>query len=498
MAIAFIKYIDISSAVAGNSSVIARELIGRIMTTNPLLPIGTVMEADNADEVGQYFGTSSEEYFRAVQYFTFISKNITAPEKISYARYTLVDTAPLIYGGRLATGALASFQAISDGSFHLVISGTDNQISGLDFTAATSLADVASVIEAGINAESGTMWTAATVVYDATRGAFNFTGGDVGAATITASAGTVGTNIFSLMKWATSNGAIYSDGADAQNIEDTVADSANISDNFGSFLFIPTLDLDQITSVAQWNSTQNVKYQYYVPVSIDDYSSYSAALIDIAGVGLTISDISGEYPEQLPMQIIAATNYDAQNAVQNYMFQQDASITPSVTDTATSNSLDDARVNYYGRTQSAGQLIDFYQRGYLMGGSTDPLDMNTYANEQWLKSAAGASLMTLLLTVGRVPANNTGRAQILNTLQDVINQALFNGSISVGKTLNQAQKLSISQITGDPDAWYQVQSIGYWIGCVIVQNGSDYEARYTLVYSKDDVIRKVVGSQILI
>ena len=34
-----------------------------------------------------------------------------------------------------------------------------------------------------------------------------------------------------------------------------------------------------------------------------------------------------------------------------------------------------------------------------MGLSTDPLDMNTFANEQWLKDAAGVSIMNLLLAV---------------------------------------------------------------------------------------------------
>jgi hypothetical protein len=43
---------------------------------------------DNATDVGTYFGTTSPEYLRAVFYFGFISKLITAPKK-SRSRDTL-------------------------------------------------------------------------------------------------------------------------------------------------------------------------------------------------------------------------------------------------------------------------------------------------------------------------------------------------------------------------------------------------------------------------
>ena len=96
-----------------------------------------------------------------------------------------------------------------------------------------------------------------------------------------------------------------------------------------------------------------------------------------------------------------------------------------------------------------------------MGGSTAPVDMNTFANEMWLKDAAGTAIMSLLLSLAKVSANDTGRAQLLTTIQSVIDQALFNGTISVGKELNTNQKLYIAQITGDDKAWHQIQTLGY-------------------------------------
>jgi hypothetical protein len=204
----------------------------------------------------------------------------------------------------------------------------------------------------------------------------------------------------------------------------------------------------------------------------------------------------------IPMMILAATDYTKRNAVQNYMFQQ-FNVTPSVKTTTKSNALDLVRTNYYGRTQTAGQTIDFYQRGVLMGGITAPVDMNVYANEQWLKDACGASLMELLTALPRISANAKGRIQILAQLQSVIESAVFNGTISIGKTLSQTQKAFIGEQTGDLEAWRQVQNIGYWLDVVmqsyVTQDGrTEFKAVYTLIYSKDDAIRKIEGNHQLL
>ena len=495
MAISFKKYVDITSGVGGATLVQRRDLIGRLFITNELLPPSAFIEFTSAEQVGEYFGTTSEEYLRSVAYFAFISKNITRAQKISFARWVDADVAPMIFGTKFTT-TLAEFQAIVDGSFTLNISPDSNVISGLNFSTALSFADVATLIEAGINAQVGTMWTAATVTYNAVSGGFDFVGGDAVAATISAAPGGVGTELLALIGWLPD--AIFADGALTQSVTDALTESADASDNFGSFLFLPTLTITEIVEAATWNDLQNFKYMYTVPVLKIDAQSYYDDLNGIGGVGITISETAGEYPEQDPMVVFAATNYEAENSVQNFMFQIFDAQTASVTTTLESDQFDAIRTNYYGRTQTAGQFIEFYQRGLLMGGATDALDINTYANEIWLKDANGAAIMNLLLSLARVSANAQGKVQLITVLQGVVDQALENGTISVGKTLNDIQKLFIGEKSGDPDAWYQVQNIGYWLDVEIEQDGIEFKAVYVLIYSKDDVIRKVEGAQVLI
>ena len=410
------------------------------------------------------------------------------------------------------TGYLASlFTGIANGSFGMTIGADVNTFTSLDFTACVTLADVAAVFQTAIRTKTGTMWTAATVTYDATNARFDFVGGSAVAGSISVQQGGGGTDVSGLVGWypgetvvnglITGAGAIWASGSLAEDAGDSFAASVALSNNFGSFTFMAALTQLQLVDIAQVNNALNVEFIFSQAVLAADYTAWAAAVALIGGVGLTYGNTANFYPEMLPMIILASTAYDSPNAVQNYMFQQ-AVLPAEVTTDQLANALDAVRVNYYGQTQTAGQLIAFYQDGVLMGLPTDPLDMNTYANEIWFKDALGAALMTLLLAVSKVSVNSSGRARIITIMQSVINQAVLNGTISVGKELTDDQKFAITDITGDPNAWYQVQTIGYWLGVTFeIIPDSDpikYEAVYTLVYSKDDDIRKVEGRNTLI
>lgn len=501
MAINMNQYVDIVSGVGVGTVVPRRELIGRLFTTNPLLPPGTyAQEFTSASEVGTYYGTDSEEYKRAVLYFSWVSKNITRPKRISFSRWVDVAVAPKIFGD-VKTQTLATYTAISNGSFKMTISGVQTTFTAIDFSGAASLAAVAAILETALQTGSGTMYTSSDVVWNTARGSFDFTGGSAVATTdISVQAGTTGTDISDLIGWLSGARLITANGAAIQTITQTLDASSEASNNFGSFLFIPAFTLDQTTEAAVWTAAQNVMFQYMVPVSIANRSTWSAALIGYAGVGITLSPLSTEYPEMAPMIIMAATNYSAQNSVQNYEFQDFPTLTASVSTTDDAVLYNTLRINYIGVTQTAGVFLSFYQQGVLCGGATAPQDMNVFANEQWLKTEAQAAFMTLLLALPKVSANAQGRSQLMGTLQTVVDQALNNGTISVGKLLTNDQKLYISELTGDSNAWHQVQNSGYWYNVVIELNTGTgkYEAYYTLVYSKDDVIRKVNGTHVLI
>lgn len=505
MSISFKKYVNIISGVGGGGGVRQRDLIGRIFTINPLVSPDSIMEFTDAASVGLMFGTTSPEYLRAVKYFGYISPTISTAKTLSFARYAPAAIAPAVYSND-SVKVLATLKTIVAGLLTLTINGVATPITAISFAAATTLADVATALQAKLVAAGGVL-IGAVVTYDVTTRRFliQLAGGNIGTIDTTI-AGTGVTDVGTLMGLYTALGGIDITGIAAQQPVDALIRSINISNNFGSFVFRSgaAVTQDQSVALASYNATLNLQFMYCVATPPLTAATLSAALTGNAGTALTlVSAVSDTLDEMMPMIILAATDYNKRNSVQSYMFRQFDSSVAQVSDDATSTTYDNLRVNYYGQTATAGQKISFYQRGVLMGGATAPVDMNTYANEMWLKDYAGSQIMGLLLA-GRVPANISGTAMIRNVLRPVIDAGLFNGAISVGKTLTAAQKVFIESQTGDPLAWVAVQNIGYVLlvdiepPIVTVDGRTEYKATYTLIYSKDDAIRAVDGTHSLI
>lgn len=497
MAITIQRYVDITSGVGGAAQVSTRQLIARIFTSSTLVPTQAVVEMTTLQDVADFFGTSAAEYTLATKYFGYVSKTITSPSRICFASYQSVPQPARVYGGR-TPAVLNVLQTVTSGQMIVSVGSNAYTVTGINLSVAANFDAVASIIQTAIRSGPGSLYTSANVTWDAPNNRFNLFSGASGENTISISNTASGTQLAPLLDWLESDGATWVYGNAAQQPVDAVIKANSISNNYGSIMFIPTLTLEQIQAVANWNDAQNVAYLYSVAVSAANASSWATALRNTSGVALTLDPgISGEYPALLPMSQLASTDYSRRNSTVNYMFLQD-NLTASVTTDATANTYDNLRVNYYGQTQQAGNNISFYQRGVMMGLATDPLDINTYVNEMWFKDAITVELMNLLLAMPKISANTTGQSLLQASVVAIVEQALFNGTISVGKTLTTTQQAYITQMTGDEDAWRQVQSQGYWFNIVIQPVGLEYHAIYTLIYSKDDAVRKVTGSNILI
>jgi len=496
MAIDQKKYIDIVSGVGGEASASRRELIGRLMTTNVLAPTDSVLEM-NLSGVLSYFGSDSDEYKFAVKYFGFISKSITQADKISIARYTPSAVAPVLQSTK-TLAALSEFTAVTGGSCVVNLGGETLAVTGENYSGATTYDYIADSLETAIQANTGggTMWTAATVTH--VSGVFTITGGDTGAGDIGyLSAYTSGTDFSALMRLDVGNAPILSVGMDAETPVEALARVDAISDNFGSFSFIETLTNDEITENAAWVVAKNYKYMYSVSVTAANAATLEALIDGSTGTVVTL-DAFDDYAEFMPMALFASTNYNRPNSVKNYMYQQFDSESASVTTDADSDTYDALHINYIGATQQAGKIIEFYQDGVMM----DAGDIGPYTNEVWLKDAISTSYLNLLLALEQLPANETGESLAINQMQPVITEAQDNGTIQGGKTLTSTQKSYIGQVSGDPDAYIDVQSIGYWldvnITSALVDEVTVYTLNYVLIYSKGDSVRKVEGSDILI
>lgn len=496
MAIKITRYVDIISSVSGASSVAQRKLDHRRFTSDPRVPVGSILELGSGD-ADDFFGSTSDEAVFARQYFGYVSPApASAPRSLQFAAYAPTGRVPAVYSASPAS--LAELTAVSAGSLNITLGANTNTIAAINLSAALSFADVATALQTAVRTGTGTQFAAATVTYDVGRAQFIISGGVVGSAAVS-----VGVTPLSTLLGLNDPQAILSPGVAVQTPLAAFQAAEDASDSFGSASFGESITDVEAKAVAQYVAGENVKYQFYVSVTPSTYTATVAALSGIQSTGIILNSTAGEYKEAIPAAIMSATDYDRRNATVNYMYRQVGGFTADVTTDALANIYDTARVNYYGQTASAGQNISFFQRGFLLGGATAPVDMSVHANEQWLKAYLTAALLSLQLSLNKIPANNEGRSYVLAQVIDAVNKAKFNGTIIIDKLLTTAQKIAVTQLSGDPDAWRDVESKGFWADVVITQSVpvsgvTEYTAKYTLVYSKGDVVRKVEGSHNLV
>lgn len=486
MAISQSKYINIVSSVGGGSSINQRELIGRVFTSNYLVPVNRVVEFGGGPTValkmiGEYFGLTSAEYDFADRYFDFKTAANTQPQKLSFARYVDSDAMATLIGGK--GFGLAELQAITAGTLNITVGETDVALTGINLSSATSYADVASLLT--------TEFDGAVDVcsYDAENGRFV-----IGCSTANLSYAT-GTVAEALKL--TEGNAILSEASEAQTPVETVSASAEISNNFFSFCFLDTLTSANIKAVADWTSAQNVKYMYSATVGTSDYTTIQTAVKDCDGVALTL-DTHSEHQEFMPMCAFAAVDYNKPNSILDVFFKK-FKATPTVNKDSAVAIYDPLRINYYGTTQQAGQAVSFYQNGVLQGSIPS---MTVYANEAWLKDSFITDVLNLRMGLDSLPANNTGISLVLSALMSTVNKALINGVVLAGKELDATQKAYITTITGDEDGWIAVQNAGYRLSAEVEKYEeygiTKYKISFLFVYSKGDTINYIDGRDILI
>ena len=337
MSINISRYVNITSGLAGVSQIGQRSLGGLVISINPLVPTGVFLNFTSAAAVGTYFGTASGEYARAAYYFSFISKNTTQPQVLSFWYWNQdAATGSLIYGAQ-GSYSLSTFTAITTGDFTLTLGGYTDHLTGINLSSDGSLTAVAASIQAAIRAISagGSAWTAATVTWDSTTGQFNLVSGATGTDTVAVTAG-VTTDLAGPLGWLPSAVAvpvILSNGTAAQTLTANLNQLITINNNFGSFCLGASAanTLPNIEACANWNYSLTPNVQFLFCWSVERGQRGRVAVVHRGRrrpCGQRFNRPSPASTRRCSRwSSSAATNYQARNSVQNYMFQQ-SNLTP--------------------------------------------------------------------------------------------------------------------------------------------------------------------------
>lgn len=126
------------------------------------LPLGNrIRFYSDMDGVAVDFSSTDPEYLAAQIFFS----QSPRPVELAISRMFTAAAPGEILGSLTPTKVVATWAAVTNGGFDINIDGTNEQLTGINFSAATTLNAVAALIQTALNAAS----TGSTCVYDGTR-----------------------------------------------------------------------------------------------------------------------------------------------------------------------------------------------------------------------------------------------------------------------------------------------------------------------------------------
>lgn len=414
---------------------------GLLLTKNTLIPSTSLaLIFSSAATVGEYFGTDSGEYAFAVKYFRGYNNKTMAPAALVVARRVDEPVGAFIRGG-VYKRTLADIQAVTGGALSVSIDGTAVNITGVDFSTATSYSEAAAILQGELDA----VLPAMTVLFSSLTGAFSIlspSGGED--STITFASG----DLASLLNLTEAGGAILSQGMNALTVTDNFAAIRELTDNWVTFTQLWEADNDEILGYAKWTSGQGVNYLYCAwstdeRLTLQGSTSSPADVIEDAELGAVCLQYGGIEYSAFVMGTAASINWARRNGVITFAFKSQEGLPANVTSEAVASILEGKGVNFYGNFATRNDDFSFLfpARMYGQYNFIDP-----YVNAVWLNNALQVAIMNGLTLAGRVPYNETGYAKIKAWMMDPVTRAKNNGVIDAGVVLSNTQ---ISELIGE-------------------------------------------------
>lgn len=409
------------------------------------------------------FSKTTEEWRAADAYFSQDPFNVNQPEELLIGRYVDADSSAVLEAGETPLTDVEAWKLIIDGEFGVTIDGSLVDVAGLDFSAVTSLDDVASIISAST--------ADVTVTYVINR--FVFTNDTIGVTstisllqTVAVPAGTdiSGTGFLDgdvLSSPSNTGGSLLSQGQVAENAADMLTAIKNANNSWYALgLIKPLRDIQFTEDLAdQIESNRNIMI-----ITTNDANTLvlgsSASLAaklkakNYKRTALVYHDNENVHPEwswmgqQLPKDV-GSTNWAykklagiAQGASQEI---EVSSLTQTQIDAA-----EDVNVNVYTQTLGA----NFIYFGTMTGGKNIDKEgeyIDIIINIDFLQARVEEGLMSLLLEKDIIPFTDGGITIVDTRLKSLLQTSGVDQGILVDGTVVTffPKRADVSQVDRD-------------------------------------------------
>jgi hypothetical protein len=454
------RSIPVSQLVQVNPGVLAAagslsSLIGLVLTNSTSVPIDQPISFATADDVGKYFGYTSDEYVKVASvYFAGPTNASKAPSSLLFAQYPSADVAAYLRGARL--GLTIDQLKLLSGTISVTIDGVANTSSSVDLSAATSFSNAATIIQAAFTSPNF------SVVYDSQLDAFKFVSSTAGVTT-TAGYATAGT-LATALKLTQVAGAVVSQGAAAATPSAFMSALLNVNSTWSLFTTVFEPDTAGKTSFSAWTSLQGDQYAYVGWDSdpnakvAGNSSTWGYAVKQAADSGTVL--IYGDLTHAaFVLSYAACLDFARLNGRSTAAFKSQAGLVASVDNATDAQALLGNGYNFYGIYGTGSQQFNMLQNGSVSG---DYLWLDSYLDQIWLRAGLQLALLNLLMSVGSVPYNTDGYSLVDAACADPIDAAKNFGAIRAGVLLSASQAQQLNQATG-VDAASVVQSTGFFL-----------------------------------
>lgn len=377
------------------------------------------------ESVAADFGTSAPEYQAAALYFG----QSPRPQQLMIGRWIRVATSALLKGGILtaAEQTLSGWTAITNGSIKFSIDGTDRTLSSLNFSAATNLNGVASVINAAL--------TGGTVAWDGSR--FTVTSSTTGATAVVnyATSTGSGTDISAKMKLTNEFALAPVPGYAAETPVQAVAAFANQSGMWYGLSFaastMPTAaQLVEVGAFIEGASISRIFGVTETDTRVLDasYTSDLASQFKALNYKRTCVQYSpNKYAVCSLMGRAFSVNFSANRSTITLMYKQEPGVVAELITETQAQTLKFKRCNVFVKYQNDTAIIQY---GVMSG--------QAYFDEihglDWFADALQTAEYNLLYqSKTKIPQTDAGQNQLVTVAANVCQEAINNGLIAPGQ-----------------------------------------------------------------
>jgi hypothetical protein len=339
-------------------------------------------------------------------------------------------------GGTIA-GSLAAFQAIANGSFAISIDSVAEDITGLNFAAATSLNDVAAIIQTALQAVAAGGYTLATAVVD--NGRLRITSGTTGDSSrvtaLSAVSPATGTDIsVSSLLNARSEVASVTDGYLPIGVASELGLISEAARCSGRFVYGWTLE----SSYRDTSDQEDASEWAQARTAIMALTSNSAAAYDAnstTDIGAVLkargdfrtfvfySETVDEYPDVALLAYVLHVNYRAANSTITAKFKNLVGITPAGITESQLTVLNTKRYNVLTRIGNVARTV---REGVQVDSQWFIDDLVNLDNG---KEFLQTEVYNVFLRNPKVPYDIDGVAKIYRAIETVSDLFELNGTL---------------------------------------------------------------------